>query len=43
MARAEGWLKVMRLDVFTSWIVCTLCTLSRMYTDTMGPWAQSSS
>ncbi|MEU6715380.1 Nramp family divalent metal transporter [Nonomuraea sp. NPDC046802] len=63
-ARAEGWLKVMRLDVFVSWIVCTLCTLSfyvmgaavlhpqrlvpegndmittlsRMYTDTMGPW-----
>lgn len=26
--RAEGWLKVMRLDVFVSWLVCTLCTLS---------------
>ncbi|QUH03641.1 Nramp family divalent metal transporter [Saccharopolyspora erythraea] len=64
--RAEGWLKVMRLDVFASWLVCTLCTLSfyvigaavlhpqdlvpegndmittlsRIYTDTMGPWAQ---
>ncbi|TDC05496.1 divalent metal cation transporter [Streptomyces sp. 8K308] len=64
--RAEGWLKVMRLDVTVSWLVCTLCTLafyvigasvlhpqnlvpegndvittlSRMYTDTMGPWAK---
>ncbi|NMR29087.1 Nramp family divalent metal transporter [Crystallibacter degradans] len=62
--RAEGWIKVMRLDVLASWIICTLCTLSfymigasvlhpqglvpkgndmiltlsRMYTDTMGPW-----
>lgn len=61
--RAEGWIKVMRLDVLVSWIICTLCTLSfyvigaavlhpqglvpegndmivtlsRMYTDTMGP------
>ncbi|WP_432564207.1 Nramp family divalent metal transporter [Kineococcus sp. SYSU DK003] len=26
--RAEGWLKVLRLDVLVSWIVCTLCTLS---------------
>jgi len=26
--RAEGWLKVMRLDVGVSWIVCTVCTLS---------------
>ncbi|MDT0317311.1 Nramp family divalent metal transporter [Streptomyces millisiae] len=64
--RAEGWLRVMRLDVTVSWLVCTLCTLafyvigasvlnpqnlvpegndvittlSRMYTDTMGPWAK---
>ncbi|MBK1786334.1 Nramp family divalent metal transporter [Prauserella cavernicola] len=64
--RAEGWLKVMRLDVAVSWLVCTLCTLafyvigasvlnpqglvpegndmittlSRMYTDTLGPWAE---
>ena len=64
--RAEGWLKVMRLDVAVGWFICTLCTLSfyvigaavlhpqklvpednevittlsRMYTDTMGPWAQ---
>ncbi|QFU88596.1 Nramp family divalent metal transporter [Amycolatopsis sp. YIM 10] len=64
--RAEGWLKVMRLDVAVSWLVCTLCTLSfyvigaavlnpqqlvpqgnamittlsRMYTDTIGPWAE---
>ncbi|MCX2730132.1 Nramp family divalent metal transporter [Saccharopolyspora sp. NFXS83] len=64
--RAEGWLKVMRLDVLVSWLVCTLCTLSfyvigaavlhpqalvpegndmittlsRVYTDTMGPWAE---
>ncbi|MGJ7906487.1 Nramp family divalent metal transporter [Actinopolyspora sp. H202] len=64
--RAEGWLRVMRLDVFVSWLVCTVCTLSfyvigaavlhpqnlvpsgndmistlsRIYTDTMGPWAQ---
>lgn len=61
--RAEGWIKVMRLDVLVSWVICTLCTLSfyvigaavlhpqglvpkgnemivtlsRMYTDTMGP------
>ncbi|GAB2748760.1 hypothetical protein GCM10027174_23940 [Salinifilum aidingensis] len=26
--RAEGWLAVMRLDVFASWLVCTVCTLS---------------
>ncbi|HEV7948270.1 MAG TPA: manganese transporter NRAMP, partial [Glaciihabitans sp.] len=26
--RAEGWIKVMRLDVLVSWIICTLCTLS---------------
>ncbi|GAA4617373.1 Nramp family divalent metal transporter [Saccharopolyspora hordei] len=64
--RAVGWLKVMRLDVAVSWLVCTLCTLSfyvigasvlhpqqlvpegndmittlsRMYTDTLGPWAE---
>jgi Mn2+/Fe2+ NRAMP family transporter len=64
--RAEGWLRVMRLDVLVSWLVCTLCTLAfyiigasvlhpqglvpegnamittlaRMYTDTMGPWAE---
>lgn len=64
--RAEGWLKVMRLDVAAGWLICTLCTLSfyvigasvlhpqnlvpegnsmittlsRIYTDTMGPWAE---
>lgn len=64
--RAEGWLKVMRLDVAAGWLVCTLCTLSfyvigaavqhpqrlvpegnamittlsRVCTDTMGPWAE---
>ncbi|TCP47363.1 Mn2+/Fe2+ NRAMP family transporter [Tamaricihabitans halophyticus] len=64
--RAAGWLKVMRLDVGVSWLVCTICTLSfyvigaavlhvqslvpegndmiatlsRMYTDTLGPWAE---
>ncbi|MFJ9125560.1 Nramp family divalent metal transporter [Streptomyces sp. NPDC102340] len=64
--RAEGWLKVMRLDVGVSWLICTLCTLSfytigasvlhpqglvpegndmittlsHMYTDVLGPWAQ---
>ncbi|WP_326686989.1 Nramp family divalent metal transporter [Streptomyces sp. NBC_01795] len=64
--RAEGWLKVMRLDVAVSWLVCTICTLSfyvigasvlhpqglmpegndmittlsRIYTDTLGPWAE---
>jgi Mn2+/Fe2+ NRAMP family transporter len=64
--RAEGWLKVMRLDVGVSWIVCTVCTLSfyvigasvlhpqglvpegndmittlsHIYTDTLGPWAE---
>lgn len=26
--RAEGWIKVMRLDLFVSWIICTVCTLS---------------
>lgn len=26
--RAEGWIKVMRLDVLVSWIICTLCTVS---------------
>jgi hypothetical protein len=26
--RAEGWLRVMRMDVLTAWVVCTLCTLS---------------
>ncbi|GAB3466465.1 Nramp family divalent metal transporter [Streptomonospora sediminis] len=26
--RAEGWLRVMRLDVLVSWLVCTICTLS---------------
>lgn len=26
--RAAGWIKVMRLDVLISWIICTLCTLS---------------
>ncbi|PSK98420.1 Mn2+/Fe2+ NRAMP family transporter [Murinocardiopsis flavida] len=26
--RAEGWLRVMRLDVMVSWLVCTLCTLA---------------
>ncbi|MGW7598251.1 Nramp family divalent metal transporter [Streptomyces antimycoticus] len=61
--RAEGWIRVMRIDALTSWVVCTLCTLSfyiigaailhrqklvpegndmintlsRMYTDTLGP------
>lgn len=61
--RAEGWIKVMRLDIFVSWVVTTLCTmsfytmgaavlhpqglnptgntvittLSRMFSDTMGP------
>lgn len=65
-ARAEGWIRVMQLDVFVSWLVCTVCTLSfyvigasvlhpqglvpedndvittisRIYTDTLGPWAQ---
>ncbi|MGW0789744.1 Nramp family divalent metal transporter [Streptomyces sp. NPDC002911] len=64
--RAEGWLKVMRLDIAAGWVICTLCTLSfyvigaavlhpqklvpegndmittlsRIYTDTMGPWAE---
>jgi Mn2+/Fe2+ NRAMP family transporter len=64
--RAQGWIKVMRLDALVSWVICTLCTLSfyiigaavlhpqnlvpegndmiltlsRMYTDTMGGWAQ---
>lgn len=64
--RASGWLRVMRMDVAVSWLVCTLCTLafyvigasvlhpqglvpagnevittlSRMYTDTLGPWAE---
>ncbi|GAA3359843.1 Nramp family divalent metal transporter [Saccharopolyspora gregorii] len=64
--RAEGWLKVMRLDVLVSWAVCTVCTLSfyvigaavlhpqglvpsgndmittlsRIYTDVLGPWAE---
>ncbi len=64
--RAEGWLRVMRLDVLVSWLVCTICTVSfyvigaavlhpqnlvpegndmistlaRMYTDTLGTWAQ---
>jgi hypothetical protein len=63
--RAEGWIRVMRLDALASWLVCTLCTLSfyvigasvlhpqnlvpqgnqmivtlsRIYTDTLGPWA----
>lgn len=63
--RAEGWLRVMRIDSLASWGVCTLCTLgfyvigaavlhpqglvpegnqmittlSRLYTDTLGPWA----
>lgn len=27
-ARAEGWIKVMRLDVFIGWLICVLCTLS---------------
>ncbi|MEU1903718.1 Nramp family divalent metal transporter [Streptomyces hygroscopicus] len=61
--RAEGWIRVMRVDALASWAVCTLCTLSfyligaailhrqklvpegnemittlsRMYTDTLGP------
>ena len=26
--RAEGWLKVLQLDVLLSWIVCTACTLA---------------
>ncbi|GAA2179031.1 Nramp family divalent metal transporter [Brooklawnia cerclae] len=26
--RAEGWIKVMRLDILVSWVICTLCTLS---------------
>ncbi|MFT3876855.1 MAG: Nramp family divalent metal transporter [Propioniciclava sp.] len=26
--RAEGWIKVMRLDIFVSWVVCTTCTMS---------------
>lgn len=26
--RAEGWIKVMRLDALVSWVICTLCTLS---------------
>ncbi|AXK37059.1 divalent metal cation transporter [Streptomyces armeniacus] len=64
--RAEGWLKVMQLDVLVSWVICTLTTLafyivgasvlepqkavpegnevittvSRIYTDTLGPWAK---
>ncbi|MEU7467656.1 Nramp family divalent metal transporter [Streptomyces sp. NPDC044984] len=64
--RAEGWIKVMRLDALTGLAVCVLCTLSfyvigaavlhpqglvpegnemtttlsRIYTDTMGPWAE---
>ncbi|OZF51269.1 Nramp family divalent metal transporter [Rhodococcus sp. 14-1411-2a] len=64
--RADGWLRVMRMDVAVSWLVCTVCTLafyvigasvlhpqglvpagnevittlSRMYTDTLGPWAE---
>lgn len=65
--RAEGWIKVMQLDVFVSWLTCTVATLSfyvvgasvlhpqglvpegnavittvsRTYTDTLGPWAQT--
>lgn len=64
--RAEGWLKVMQLDVLVSWVICTLTTLSfyivgasvlgelgrapegnevittvsRIYTDILGPWAE---
>lgn len=64
--RAEGWIKVMRLDALVSWTTCTICTLSfyvigaavlhpqdlvpegnemistlsRMYTDILGSWAQ---
>ncbi|GLU47092.1 Nramp family divalent metal transporter [Nocardiopsis ansamitocini] len=64
--RAEGWIRVMRLDAFVSWVICTVCTLSfyligaavlhpqglvpqgndmittlsRMYTDVLGSWAQ---
>ncbi len=64
--RAEGWLKVMQVDVLVSWVICTLTTLafyvmgasvlapqkavpegndvittvSRIYTDTLGPWAE---
>ncbi len=26
--RAEGWIKVMRLDIFVSWAICTVCTLA---------------
>lgn len=26
--RAVGWIKVMRLDIMVSWVICTLCTLS---------------
>ena len=26
--RAIGWIKVMRLDIMVSWLICTLCTLS---------------
>ncbi|MBB3051174.1 Mn2+/Fe2+ NRAMP family transporter [Prauserella isguenensis] len=65
--RAEGWIRVMQLDVFVSWLICTVTTLSfyvvgasvlhaqslvpegnqvittvsRMYTDTLGPWAEA--
>lgn len=65
--RAEGWIKVMQLDVFVSWLICTVTTLSfyivgasvlhpqnlvpegndvittvsRIYTDTLGPWART--
>lgn len=65
--RAEGWLKVMQLDVLVSWVICTLTTLSfyvvgasvlggrpgpapedsevittvsSIYTDILGPWAE---
>lgn len=64
--RAEGWIKVMQLDVFVSWLICTVTTLSfyvvgasvlqpqnlvpegnelistvsRIYTDTLGQWAE---
>jgi hypothetical protein len=64
--RAEGWIKVMRMDALVSWLICTICTLSfyligaavlhpqglvpegndmivtlsRMYTDLLGSWAQ---
>lgn len=63
--RAEGWLRVMRFDIFASMMIYTLATLaffllgagvlhsrglnpdssemipvlSRMYTETLGPWA----